>query len=213
MQATAILLSIGAAAAALQQINDEDPAPIKGPYTMSNVTLTNPAMDSSDRSIDVFYPAEEGSFPLIAYAHGLDNGPSDYTPQFEGLVSFGYIVVCPRACHTGCHDDKASLRGDPSGFAHFYKQQLLAIEWAKKQASSNSTIFRKADFTNGVAIAGHSMGGQSTVFSASFRNASANGIAAAVMHHAYTHEYPAPTIPFLAFTALFCITWFVWFTY
>jgi hypothetical protein len=44
------------------------------------------------------------------------------------------------------------------------------------------------------------MGGQATVFSSSLKNASDFNIRAAVMHHAYTHVFPAPTIPFLAFT-------------
>lgn len=44
------------------------------------------------------------------------------------------------------------------------------------------------------------MGGQSTVFSSSFSNASNHGIVVAAFHHAFTHEYPAPQIPFLAFT-------------
>lgn len=57
-----------------------------------------------------------------------------------------------------------------------------------------------ADFKWGVGIAGHSMGGQSTVFASSLGNASGSNITAAVMHHAYTHAYPAPQVPFLAFT-------------
>lgn len=169
---------------------------------MANVTMFNPAMDSSDRHVDVFFPAEAGSYPLIAYAHGLDNRPSDYTRLFRGLVSFGFVVACHRACHTGCHDDKSSLPLDPDGYAHYYKQQLLVIEWARQQAAGNSSsVFaQKVNFTQGVAAAGHSMGGQSTVFCSSYRNASAVGIAAMVTHHAYTHQHPAPTVPFLLMT-------------
>jgi hypothetical protein len=117
------------------------------------------------------------------------------------LVSFGYIITAHWACKNGCKDDKASLPLDPLGFAHYYKQQLLAIDWAKNQAKlGNSTIFAKLNCSQGVGIAGHSMGGQATVFSSSFSNATNHGISAAVMHHAYTHKYPAPQIPFLAFT-------------
>jgi len=43
------------------------------------------------------------------------------------------------------------------------------------------------------------LGLQSTVFSAAY-NASTFNIKAAVMHHAFTHTYPAVPIPFLAFT-------------
>mmetsp|Transcript_22367 Transcript_22367/g.65615 ORF Transcript_22367/g.65615 Transcript_22367/m.65615 type:complete len:208 (-) Transcript_22367:284-907(-) len=52
----------------------------------------------------------------------------------------------------------------------------------------------------GVGVAGHSMGGQATIFSAAY-NGSSHRIQAAAMHHAYTHSYPAiPSVPFLLFT-------------
>lgn len=175
---------------------------IKGPYTATSIMMTNPAMDSSDHSIWVVYPAENGSFPLIAFAHGLGNDAAkDYTNLFNGIVSFGYIIIAHKACLNGCSDDHTSLWWDPPFFGHYYKQQLLAIEWAKGLATDNTnSVFGKLDLKNGVGISGHSMGGQSTVFSSSFQNVTNHNITAAVMHHAFTHEYPAPKIPFLAFT-------------
>ena len=68
------------------------------------------------------------------------------------------------------------------------------------QASFGTPPFSNIDFTNGVGVAGHSMGGQSTLFSSSYGNATAHNITSAAMHHAFTHEYPAPEVPFLAFT-------------
>ena len=45
------------------------------------------------------------------------------------------------------------------------------------------------------------MGGEATVFSSSYNNASDYDIKAAVMHHAFIRdEHPAPQIPFLAMT-------------
>jgi predicted dienelactone hydrolase len=147
---------------------------------------------------------EKGSFPLIAFMHGLNSGDpgSDYNKFFAALVSFGYIVAAPRACNSGCKDDHVNLPLDPGGFGHYYKQQLLTIDWAKAQSkdSSNKVLFGRLDLANGVGIGGHSMGGQATVFSASDTNATSYNIAAAIMVHAYTHEYPAPKIPFLAMT-------------
>jgi alpha-beta hydrolase superfamily lysophospholipase len=156
----------------------------------------------------VFYPVIKGTaadgktFPLIVYAHGDDSGDpgAHYKPLFEGLNSFGYIVAAARACNTGCKDDHANLPLDPGGFGHYYKEQLKVIQYAKQQANLSDAIFSQVNLTNGVGIAGHSMGGQSTVFASSYANATQNGITAAVMHHAYTHSYPAPTIPFLAMT-------------
>eukprot|EP00618_Florenciella_parvula_P036385 CAMPEP_0119507394 /NCGR_PEP_ID=MMETSP1344-20130328/27298_1 /TAXON_ID=236787 /ORGANISM="Florenciella parvula, Strain CCMP2471" /LENGTH=334 /DNA_ID=CAMNT_0007544021 /DNA_START=172 /DNA_END=1176 /DNA_ORIENTATION=- len=196
-----------------------DSEPIVGPYSVASLEFTNTAMDSSDQRIVVTYPVfengteiEGGSFPVIEYAHGLDNEVSDYTQLFKGLGSFGYIIVAHRACKNGCEDDTASLRLDPSGFAHYYKQQLLSIDWAKEQATAGNQALANADFSMGVGIAGHSMGGQSTVFSSSYTNATQHGVAAAVMHHAYTHEYPAPQVPFLAFTGVEDVVAFPWLT-
>jgi dienelactone hydrolase len=182
-----------------------DPKPVKGPYTAESSTYNGvSSMDSSDRSIVVVAPKEAGTYPLVVFMHGFNSGDpgSDYKRFFEGLVSFGYIIAAPRACNSGCKDDKVNLPGDPKGFGHYYKQQLLAIDWAKEQNknSSNKVFFGRLDFSHGVGIGGHSMGGQATVFSASGENASSYNIAAAVMVHAFTHKYPAPKVPFLAMT-------------
>ena len=38
------------------------------------------------------------------------------------------------------------------------------------------------------------------MFSSSLQNATAYNIRTAVFHHAYTHQFPAPTVPFIVFT-------------
>ena len=80
-------------------------------------------------------------------------------------------------------------------FANFYHQQLLAIDWARSSAAAELPI----NATAGVGVAGHSMGGQSSVFAAAY-NASARNIKAAAMHHAFTHTFPAVQVPHLVFT-------------
>jgi hypothetical protein len=186
-----------------------DDKPIFGPYMhQSNTTITLPSLDSSDRRVILHFPIDPAtnasylnkSFPLISYAHGLDNEVTDYTRLFAGIVSFGYIIAAHHACKEGCHDDPLSLRYDPPGFGNYYQQQLKVIDWLMSNASSKTSLPCTIDLTNGVAIAGHSMGGQSTLFSSSYDNASMHNISAAAMHHAFTHEYAAPAIPFLAFT-------------
>jgi hypothetical protein len=96
----------------------------------------------------------------------------------------------------GCKDDPASLPWDPPYFRDFFEQQLLAITWAK---SMGDEVFSLCN-TSRVGVAGHSMGGQATLFSSSGLNASRHGITAAVSHHGFSHDFPAPTVPFLAFT-------------
>lgn len=76
-------------------------------------------------------------------------------------------------------------------------EQLLTIDWARSPAAAAANLPIN---TSLVAVAGHSMGGQATLFSAAY-NATSHRIKAAALHHAFTHEYPAiPSIPHLIFT-------------
>lgn len=176
--------------------------PVKGPYEVQRKRYTEvDGMDNTGRAIDVWYPvgAQGQKFPLIAYAHGLAGGgptlPLAYMDHLNALATFGYIIAASEACSFGC-SDLSTLPFDPPGFGHFYEQQLLVIDWAKQQQDD---IMSAVDLDIGVGVAGHSMGGQSTLYSSSEHGAG-HGIKAAVMQHAFTHTYPAPTVPFLAFT-------------
>ncbi|KAJ1491948.1 Alpha/Beta hydrolase protein [Baffinella frigidus] len=145
-------------------------------------------MDSSDRRVDVFSPDPNSTkpgetFPLIAFMHGFFGGgvfTTIYFPLVEAIASFGYVVVVPRACDVECFDDKASLPGDPLTFAHYYEQQLRVIDWAMEQARAEFEVFTRVNVSAGVGIAGHSMGGQATLFSAGLAKTSAYHIKAAV---------------------------------
>lgn len=155
------------------------------------------------QSVDVFYPSVKSTtYPLLTYLHGLGGGssiePIAYDQLFNSITTFGYVVVAPRACNVGCQEDQLSLKDDPPNFGNFYKQHFAAINWAKNMSSESP--FDMIDWDAGIAIAGHSMGGQGTLFASSYENASSYDIRAAVMHHAYSHSYPAPSIPFIAFT-------------
>ena len=175
-----------------------------GPYDTKETTFVVPSLDSTNQVVDCFYPVGNNtmnsSFRLLSYTHGFGGGgivePVGYFSLFRDIASFGYVVVAPRACDWGCRDDHASLPHDPNGFAHYYKQQLLAIEWA---AAQSTEPFDRVDFAR-IGIAGHSMGGQATLFSSSGENASAHNITASVLHHAYSHEYPSAQVPMLVFT-------------
>lgn len=194
---------------------------VTGPYaTKTSIFRDVDGFDSSDRTVDIHYPdvsdssLPKTSFPLVSYLHGMGGGDFvepvayafDRQALFPALASFGFVVAAPRACNVGCHDDKLSLRSDPPNFGNFYKQHFVNIEWVrnktKSRAEDDDDVFTLVNLSAGVGIAGHSMGGQATVFASSYENASDYDIRAAVMHHAYTHEYPAPQIPFLAFTGV-----------
>ena len=183
------------------------------PLAASHAELRDSEQDRTDRTVDVYYPTPDDtseanrSFPLISFAHGYSGGGAvtniAYGELLKGLAGFGYVVVSTRACDDGCScKEHCSLGGDPKGFSTFYTQQLRAITWARAQAAEARTPepFAELDVAAGAGIAGHSMGGQATLFSASGSNASSFDIRAAVMMHAYTHVFPAPEVPFLAFT-------------
>lgn len=184
-----------------------------GPYATTHQTIKYAALDVTDRSLEAVFPsptvaeaAGSGStFPVIAYAHGYgdggDNVMGHYSgsahPLLEELASWGYVVLAARSCDKGCLQGCKSLKSDPPCFGHFYDQQLLIIDWARSPAAAAAGLPINASL---VAVAGHSMGGQATLFSAAY-NATSHGIKAAALHHAYTHTYPAiPTIPHLIFT-------------
>jgi hypothetical protein len=80
---------------------------------------------------------------------------------------------------------------------NYYKQQLLAIDWATDPSNPLSS---RINASAGFGIAGHSMGGQATLYSSSAGNIKTHDIRAAVMHHPFTHSYPKPAVPYIVFT-------------
>jgi dienelactone hydrolase len=169
-----------------------------GPYQTTHKSFKYDALDISNRHIDTVAPvAPNGSvFPLIAFAHGLDDSEFDvYSALFEDLASWGYVVAAPLACKYGCLGDCKIELGDPPCFGHYYKQQLKTIEWTRTAAAASLPINTSA----GVGVAGHSMGGQASLFSAAY-NASGYNIRAVSLLHAFTHKYPRLSVPFLVFT-------------
>jgi len=184
--------------------NDLDPEPIHGPYRfqVKHETITSDLFDPSDQGLEIWYPDIAGStFPLVSYAHGMGGGGALLSPGYfqllNSIAGFGYVVVAPRACNLGCAEDRLSLPRDPPNFGNWYKQQLLAIDWAK---NTSNPLSARINHSPGVGIAGHSMGGQATLYSASNGHPEAYDIRAAVMHHPFTHSYPSPTIPHIVFT-------------
>lgn len=200
-----VLLTLGFCAFA-NAFGDDSSAPLVGKYgVMFKAFLDVPGLDSTNKGVGVWYPVGPPGqkFPFVAYAHGDTLGGvglrGDYGDMFNRLASFGYIVAAHAACNDGCSDG-ATLPLDPHGFKNYYLQQLRLIDWAKTQQAIGQTVpFTTLNFDVGVGVAGHSMGAQSTLYSSSVFGVGHN-VAAAVMHHAYTHSYPAPRVPFLAFT-------------
>eukprot|EP00040_Diaphanoeca_grandis_P016596 m.85858 g.85858 ORF g.85858 m.85858 type:complete len:292 (-) comp25903_c0_seq1:129-1004(-) len=172
--------------------------PGTGPYSTTHATYTYEKMDETSKKIDVCQPVAKTpgqQFPLIAFAHGfMDEAYEVYHDLFEEFASWGYVVAAPLACQYGCLSDCHDDPLDPPCYKEYYQQQLLTIEWANNQSALPINV------SMGCAVAGHSMGGQATLFSAAY-NSTTHNIKVAGMLHAFTHTYPAiTTVPFLTFT-------------
>jgi len=78
----------------------------------------------------------------------------------------------------------------PNGWASYYGEQLKSIEWARNQTTLGDSIFAKLDVDAGVAIAGHSMGGQATTLSSHFACTEKYNIKVAALHHSANGQTP-----------------------
>lgn len=175
--------------------------PTLGNYKTAFKQYDIPKVAGDGGSMHVYYPsnATEGEvFPLISYAHGLAGGSIDllgYAKLFSQMASFGFIVVAPNTCNFGCADkvkspyadcNQVAVTGknpDAAGWNTWFGEQIKAIEWAGNQSKASDPIFKMLDAAAGVAIAGHSMGGQATAWAAHENCTSRWNIKAAAIHH------------------------------
>lgn len=212
-------ISVGLLCGALGSAAADGPTALKGPYAvkMTSYPLNSDIQNPEEDKVSVWFPTginhganatydENSNFKFISYAHGMFGGGILDVPGYNDLLtsmaSFGYIIAATHQCSVGCFDDCLSLRLDPPCFGNYYKKQLGVFDWAKAFVAEDGETdpFLYVDWSSGVGVAGHSMGGQATLFSSSYSNASDYDIRAAVLHHAYTHSFPVPQIPFVDFT-------------
>jgi len=189
-----------------------------------HANLTNPLLDVSDQGTLIYYPSsiteKEETFPLLVYAHGAAGGNYDingYDLLFRQMAEHGFIVIAHRSCNSGCRDTTPSEWTTCAGIASlpplaskvwdvYYGESLKMIEWAKGSAEKFAA---KINWSLGVGIVGHSMGGQSTTIAANRECAKKYDIRAAVLHHpescATEEEYGNAgsniDIPLAAFTS------------
>jgi hypothetical protein len=204
------------------------PPAISGPYKTQTFKFSSPVHDASNQDVYVTAPVAEVvtggdnlTFPLIAYAHGfLGGGVIDihgYGEFFHQLSSWGFVVAAHASCNTGCAMPYVSSRWNscgglpemkPShGWNSFYSETLKTIEFARN--NSQLPPFDLINFSLGVAIAGHSMGGQSTAYAAGSKCTDEWDIRAAALHHPADGTNGASgrnigeniTVPLAAFTS------------
>jgi len=171
--------------------------PIIGSYATQRKVYPVSTLDGSSQEVVVTFPSNGTSqekFPLISYAHGMFGGGTDilgYVDLFHQLASYGFVVAAHKSCSNGClHPGGASkytncaglLNVEPfnKGWDSYYGESLKTIEWAR---NSGSNVTLPINWTTGVGIAGHSMGGQSTTIAASSKCSQEYDIRAGVIHH------------------------------
>jgi len=112
----------------------------------------------------VYYPDSPGNFPLLSFAHGLFASGTKVTYWYtlEGIASWGYIIVALEGCE---------------GSTNEYKAQEAMMDWAYSH-------WTNIDHSHPGGIFGHSMGGGSTIATASDGDACVKyGLQAASMMH------------------------------
>lgn len=196
--------------------------PKRGPYkTQRKLDLYKTTGDDGSK-LHLYYPAGTTGekFPLISYAHGIFGGGFDllgYTALFEQLASWGFVVIAPSACNNGCKDGVKSpwASCNPGAVVAdnwmgkrwntWFGEQIRAIAFAKEfQNKSGNEGLDLIDWSVGVAIAGHSMGGQATAKAAHENCTSHWNIKAAATHHGVSAEnYNRIGVPLAAFGSTF----------
>eukprot|EP00940_MAST-03C_sp_MAST-3C-sp2_P002562 g2562.t1 len=201
--------------------------PRRGPYETGWKKYRVDVFDSSDPHVFVFFPKNMTRVPLISYAHGLFGGGeidiAGYFPLFHQIASYGFVVAAPSSCNVGCtstaHTRYTACAGTPPpdistpGWNVYFGEQLRVIDWARNITSLDGgkyTLPFDIDWSAGVGIAGHSMGGIATTTSAHHDCVSEWDIRAAVVHHAAPSNLRngggnaglnVTTIPLAAFTS------------
>jgi dienelactone hydrolase len=171
---------------------------LHGPHEVEETLVTVPGMALDESRVDVWYPVASGGnhapFRFLCFAHGAGGGsvvqPFVYYEIMRAVASWGYVVAAPRACLDGvCPDDD------------YPTQQTRVVDWVL--AHREAAPFDGVDFSKGVGIFGHSMGGRATYENSAAAVAAAHNISAAALLHAFVPVAEAePAIPFLAFTGM-----------
>jgi len=128
----------------------------------------------------VYYPASDGTYPLVAFAHGFHNGGSKayacYETMIKAVAAEGYVVMVSESSTFPLECAKES------------EDQLRSIEWLR-----TSEFADKIDFAK-VGLLGHSMGGGASYHNAGQSDVVAEyNIGAVVALHAQTELYDSAT--------------------
>lgn len=177
--------------------------PPAGQYATKKITVQDDGLEVGSgvttRNYQITYPVAASSdtkFPLIVYAHGFFAGATieqlTYEHHFKDLASYGFVVVAPNSCFLGCKAGfdqdvfEQSNGGIPCPkfpqWPSFVYENARAISYAKN-LSDQATWSSLIDWSAGVGVGGHSMGGEAVMQLGSAKFASKYNIKATVCEH------------------------------
>jgi hypothetical protein len=155
-----------------------------GPYQVYKSTIYLGGLSCGPgQNALVYYPndktrtssSSQQKFPLISFAHGFRAGGNElhevYSTLLVGLASWGFIVVAP-------------LSGINKYCLDQYQDQLRVFDYLQTAGNQRSRLFASLDHKALYGVLGHSMGGRSSIISATKENYLIG--AAAALHPAYT---------------------------
>lgn len=138
---------------------DQDPGE-PGPYEADSIAVTTTNEDTgSELDVDIYYPSKDGDvdpararYPGLVFSPGMLSTLSSYPLNGQHLASWGYIVAIPTF-----PDDALEVR--VSDVRHL----LTYLE--TEHVRSESVFYQRVD-TSRLAVAGHSLGGTTTMITA-----------------------------------------------
>jgi dienelactone hydrolase len=102
------------------------------------------------------YNGSSAPYPAVTFGHGFTVPPNSYRSTLEHLASHGYLVIAPASYMT-------FLFPSHQGFAEDFRYSLDFLE--SENANPASWLFGQVD-TAHFGMAGHSMGGGSSILAA-----------------------------------------------
>jgi len=137
------------------------------PVGVQTITYTDASRSNRSIPVEIHYPAvstganaalASDSFPFVVFGHGFVMPASSYYPFADSLAERGYIFAFPTT-------ESSILPSHPN-----FAQDLIFVYNTLIAANSDPTSPLNHHVIAKGAIAGHSMGGGSTVLSASYSN-------------------------------------------